>query len=74
MGVEVKLFQGWFGREYQKNEPDIAKLGFSEEILKHHKEKESGETKVEDNPTEADNEPENAKEISPPKPRKKKKK
>ena len=41
MGVEVKLFQGWFGREYQKNEPDVARLGLSEDLLKLHKDKET---------------------------------
>jgi YidC/Oxa1 family membrane protein insertase len=66
MGVEVKFLQGWFGREYMQNTPDIHRLGLSEELINLHKKKESGaeETKPSDENIE----------VSAPKPKKKKKK
>ena len=74
MGVEVKLFQGWFGREYQQNTPDAARLGFSEDLQKEEKEKAGGKKSDDTNEAVKAIEHEEPKEITPPKPKKKKKK
>ncbi len=76
MGVDVKLFQGWFGREYQQNMPDAARLGFSEDVQKQQKEKDAPKNGKTDGESDGDIEavPEAPKEITPPKPKKKKKK
>lgn len=73
MGVEVKLFQGWFGREYVQNTPDAARLGFSEDVQRQQKEKDQKQDGEQDN-SEKNVEEEAPKEITPPKPKKKKKK
>lgn len=77
MGVEVKFFQGWFGREYQSNAPDASRLGFSDEIIEAHKkaeEEKKGKKNPDQNNAEEVKEEAETIEISPPKPKKKKKK
>ncbi len=67
MGVDVKFFQGWFGREVQQNMPDAKKLGFSDDMANLK----TGKDIIDEKNILPEDEP---KEISAPKPKKKKKK
>ncbi|MCB9964839.1 MAG: membrane protein insertase YidC [Rhodospirillales bacterium] len=85
MGVDVKLFQGWFGRKYQDNVPDVHRLGFTEETVKEHKERLGGKKPEKESDPEGRGETDGASgdsagddgpsaSVTPPKPRRKKKK